>query len=210
MKNLIVFIFILIALSSYSQNPLQSILKTYFRTHPFDMKFSSFVTSLQKDPWFTTEQYHRRTDSNFFFLSGIYKHFNPFRFTPKELRFVVAEEEIIHTDSLLTHDTIINIQLMATTDTGLVNRKPVEREFHRFDNNQSDRFSYKTHRDSYDGEGKIAAEMYNYFIFPLSIAPVTIAWGAVPESRNYALTITLRFKLNGNNADLILAPNEHF
>ena len=210
MKKLIVFIFILIAFSSYSQNPLQSLLKTYFRTHPFDMKFSSFVTSLQKDPWFTTEEYYRRTDSNFFFLSGTYKNFNPFRFTPKELRLVVAEEEIIHADSLHTHDTIINIQLMAITDTGLGNRKPVEKEFHRFNNNQSDRFSSKTHVDSYDEEGKMAAEIYNYFIFPLSIAPVTIAWGALPESRNYAFTITIRFKLNGNNADFILAPNEQF
>ena len=210
MKKLLVFTFVLIAFTGNSQNPLQSLLKTYFRTHPFDMKFSSFVTSLQKDPWFTTEKYDRRTDSTFFFLSGTYKHFNPFRFPPKELRFVVVEEEIIHTDSLQTHDTIINIQLMATTDTGLVNRKPVEKEFHRFDNNQSDQFSYKTHRDYYDGEGKIAAQIYNYFIFPLSIAPVTIAWGTIPDNRNYAFTITIRFKLNGNNADLILAPNEQF
>ena len=145
-KKIIVFIFLLIAFNGYSQNPLQPILKTYFRAHPFDMKFSSFVLSLQKDPWFTTEEYYRRTDTNFFFLSGTYKNFNPFRFTPKELRFVIAEEEIMHTDSLHTHDTIINIQLMAITDTGLVNSKSVEKEFHRFNNNQADRFSSKTQK----------------------------------------------------------------
>ena len=207
MRKLIVFIFILIAFSSYSQNPLQSLLKTYFRTHPFDIKFSSFVLSLQKDPWFTTEEYHRRTDTSFFFLSGTYKNFNPFRFTPKELRLVVAEEEIIHVDSLHTRDTIINLQLMAITDSGLVNSKPVEKEFHRFNNNQSDRFSSKTY-DTYDKQGKMAAEILNYFIFPLSIAPVTIAWGPLPENRNYTFTITIRFKLKENIANFILAPNE--
>ena len=70
MKKIIVFIFLLIAFNGYSQNPLQPILKTYFRAHPFDMKFSSFVLSLQKDPWFTTEEYYRRTDTNFFFFVG--------------------------------------------------------------------------------------------------------------------------------------------
>ena len=207
MKKIIVFIFLLIAFNGYSQNPLQPILKTYFRAHPFDMKFSSFVLSLQKDPWFTTEEYYRRTDTNFFFLSGTYKNFNPFRFTPKELRFVIAEEEIMHTDSLHTHDTIINIQLMAITDTGLVNSKSVEKEFHRFNNNQADRFSSKTH-NAYDEQGKMSAEIYNYFIFPLSIAPVTIAWGPIPETKNYTFTITIRFKLRGNTADFILTPGE--
>ena len=62
--------------------------------------------------------YDRRTDSNFFFITGTYKNFNPFRYAPKELRLVVAEEEIIHADSLKTHDTIINLQIMGVTDTG--------------------------------------------------------------------------------------------
>ena len=207
MKKIFVFIFLLIAFNSYSQNPLQSILKTYFRAHPFDMKFSSFVLSLQKDPWFTTNEYYRRTDTNFFFLSGTYKNFNPFRFTPKELRFVIAEEEIIHSDSLHTLDTIINIQLIAITDTGLANSKSVEKEFHRFNNNQADRFSNKTHY-TYDEKGKMTAEIYNYFVFPLSIAPVTIAWGPLPETRNYTFTITIRFKLRGNISDFILTPGE--
>jgi hypothetical protein len=209
MKKILLLIFILIGFAGHSQNPLQSVLKTYFRTQPFDMKFSSFVTSLQKDPWFTLEEYSRRTDSNFFFLSGTYKNFNPFRFTPKELRLVVAEEEIIHRDSLHTRDTIINLQLMAITDTGLVNSKTVEKEFHRFNNNQAERFSSKTY-DTYDEQGKMTAEIFNYFIFPFSIAPLTIAWGPFSESRNYTFTITIRFKLKENITNFILAPNEQF
>ena len=203
MKKLLVFIFMLIALSSYSQDPLQSILKTYFRVHPFDMRFSSFVTSLQKDPWFTVETYDRRTDSTFFFLTGSYKNFNPFRYLPKELKLVVAEEEITYADSLKTQDTIINLQIMGLTDTGIVNSKAVEKEFKRFHNNQADRFSNSSHQ-TFEGTG----EVYYYFISPLSIPPVSIAWGRV-ETNQYTFTITIRFKLIENMANYIVAPGEY-
>src|SRR6187200_2907630 len=132
MKKILFALFILIAGTSYSQNPLQSLLKTYFRTHPFDMRFSSFIASLQQDPWFTIETYSRRTDTAFFYLTGTYKNFNPFRFPPKELRLIVAEEEIIHTDSLKTHDTIMNLQLLAISDSSEINSNLVEKEFKRF------------------------------------------------------------------------------
>ena len=132
MKKILFLLFIVIVNRGYSQNPIQPVLKNYFRTHPFDMKFSSFIASLQQDPWFTIDTYSRRTDTAFFFLTGTYKNFNPFRFTPKELRLILAEEEIIHTDSLKTHDTIMNIQLLGISDSGAVNGKLVEKEFKRF------------------------------------------------------------------------------
>ena len=203
MKKLVVCVFMLMALSSYSQNPLQSISKTYFRAHPFDIRFSSFVTSLQQDPWFTVETYSRRTDSTFFFLTGTYKNFNPFRYLPKELKLVVAEEEITYEDSLKTHDTIINLQLMGLTDTGIVNSKAVEKEFKRFHNNQADRFSNSVHQ-TFEGAG----EVNYYFISPLSIPPVSIAWGRV-ETNQYTFTITIRFKIIENTANYIVAPGEY-
>ena len=198
---------VLCMVTASGQNPLEQVLKTYFRTHPFEMKFSSFITSLQKDPWFAMETFDRRTDSTFFFLSGAYKNYNPFHFTPKELRLIVAEEEIIHRDSLQTHDTIMNLQLMGITDSGFVNSKIVEKEFNRFNKNQSGRFSTKTY-ESYDDKGKMITEVYNYFMFPFSIAPVTIAWSLLPASNKYTFIITIRFKMRQNAADLIVAPNE--
>jgi len=195
-------VFILIACTAWSQNPIELLSKTYFRTQPFDIKFSSFVTSLQQDPWFIQESYQRRTDSSFFFLTGTYKNFNPFRYLPRELRLIVAEDEIIHGDSLKTHDTIINLQIMGVTDTGVVNRKAVEKEFKRFHSNQADRFSSTTHVNFED-----TGEAYNYFISPFSIAPVTIAWGRL-ENAEYTFTITIRFKLKENMATYIVAPGE--
>jgi len=208
MKRILLPLFILMVSTAYSQGPLQSVLKNYFRTHPFDMKFSSFINSLQKDPWFTIETYSRRTDTTFFYLTGTYKNFNPFRYTPNELRLVVAEEEIIHIDSLKTHDTIMNLQLMGIADSGAINSKLVEKEFKRFHNNQADRFSSNRYNIHEEKDGRVTAEIYNFFVFPFSIAPVTIAWGILPETNQYSFTITIRFKVKENVANYIVSPNE--
>ena len=208
MRKILFSFFILIVSTSYSQNPLQSLLKTYFRTHPFDMKFSSFIASLQQDPWFTVETYSRRTDTSFFYLTGTYKNFNPFHYPPQELRLVLAEEEIIHTDSLKTHDTIMNLQLLGISDSGAVNSKLVEKEFKRFHKNQADRFSSNTYDTFEEKNGRITAEIYNYFVFPYSIAPITIAWGVLPHTNQYAFTITIRFKVKENISTYIVSPGE--
>lgn len=208
MKKILALVCIMIVCKGYSQTPIHSVAKTYFRIHPFDSRFSSFIQTLQKDPWFTMQTYERRTDSLFFFLEGTYKNFNPFRFIPKEIRFVIAEEEIIHEDSLHTHDTIINLQMMALADSAVAGMKAVEKEFKRFHNTQADRFSSNTYHYYNDRKGKTIAEIYNYFIFPYSIAPVTIAWGILPDTNYYTFTITVRFKVNQNMAEFIVSPGE--
>ena len=208
MKKILFPLFILVVSTGYSQNPIQSVLKTYFRTHPFDMKFSSFITSLQHDPWFTLETYGRRTDTSSFFITGTYKNFNPFRFVPKELRLIVAEEEIVHTDSLKTQDTIMSLQLLAISDSGEVNSKIVEKEFKRFHNNQEKRFSSSTSNSYKEKDGSLTTRSYNYFISPFSIAPVTIAWGILPGSNQYAFVITIRFKVKENSAMYVVSPGE--
>ena len=202
MKKLLLPFFILIACIAHSQSAVELVSKKYFRTQPFDLRFSSFVASLQQDPWFTQQAYHRRTDSNFFFLSGTYKNFNPFDYTPKELRLIVAEDEIIHVDSLATRDTIINLQIMGVTDTGIINRKAVEKEFKRFHNTKGRHFTSNTH-ETFKGVG----EAYNYFVSPFSISPVTIAWGRL-ETHQYTFVITIRFKLIENSATYVVAPGE--
>ena len=208
MRKILFFLFIVVANTVYSQNLIQPVLKNYFRTHPFDTKFSSFIASLQQDPWFTIETYGRRTDTSFFFITGTYKNFNPFRFAPKELRLIVAEEEIVHNDSLKTHDTIMNLQLLAISDSGETNSKLVEKEFKRFHNSQADRFSSNTSNSYKEKDGSLTTKAYNYFLSPFSIAPVTIAWGILPGSNQYAFIITIRFKVKENAAIYIISPGE--
>lgn len=202
MKVKLFIILIFFSIKGIAQDPILSVTKTYFRAHPFDMKFSNFIRSLQADPWFTIENYERRTDSSFFYLSGTYKNFNPFKFEPTEIRLVIAENEMLYEDSLQSRDTVINLQLIGTTDTGETGFKQVEKEYKRFNNNQSRKF-YDNHYSNIQKNGVIEAEIMNYFVFPFTISPITAAWGKMTASQKFVFTITIRFIVKENVAELI-------
>ena len=206
MRTLFIAFFIISVIKGQAQDPILSISKTYFRTHPFNSKFSNFILNLQKDPWFKIENYDRRTDSAFFFLKGTYQNFNPFRFTPGKLTLIVAEEEIIYSDSLQTHDTIMNLQLIGMVDSMAID-KTVQKEFKRFHQSYSGRFDDFKARTLKE-EQKITGEVYNYFISPFSISPVTIAWGILPDTNQYVFSIIIRFKVTENQAVYITLPGE--
>ena len=207
MRKIVTLLFIFISVKTSSQDAIQAISKNYFRAHPFDSKFSTFILNLQRDPWFAIKELNRRTDSTFFYLTGDYKNFNPFRFTPKELKLIVAEEEITYSDSLKTIDTVVNLQLIAIVDTNTASSKLVEKEFKRFHQSQSKRFDDFTHK-TLGGTEAISGEMNNYFISPYSIAPVTVAWGLMPVTKEFSFVITVRFKVAQNQAVYITQPGE--
>jgi len=209
MKNIFLYIIFVscLCIKLQAQNQIQSISRAYFRTHPFDSKFSTFIINLQKDPWFTISEYHRRTDSAFFFLTGTYKNFNPFRYTPVELRLTLSEEEIIYSDSLHTHDTIMNLQLMGTIDSNMSTNKSVEKELKRFHQAYSGRFDDFKSR-TLKWQQNITGEIYSYFISPLSISPITVAWGILPNTNQYSFAIIIRFKVAQNQAVYIIQPGE--
>lgn len=198
-------LFLFFSLSLKAQDPLETILKSYFRIHPFDIRFSSFINSLQADPWFTTELFERRNDSTFFYLSGIYKNFNPFKFSPKEVRLILAEDQIVHNDSLKTLDTIINLQIIGVMDSTASSQSLVKKEFSRFLNKYASRF-WKTSYDKYEKESNLIWELTNFFVFPFSISPITVAWGTYPQSSEYVFTITIRLKVKENMAGPIISP----
>ena len=207
MRTILVSFFIVFALRSGGQDAIQTISKTYFRAHPFDSKFSTFILNLQRDPWLTINEYYRRTDSTLFYVSGVYKNFNPFRFVPSELKFIVAEEEIVYGDSVQTHDTIVNLQLIGIIDTSAAGSKLAEKEFKRFHQSQSKRFDDFTHK-TLGGTNTMNGEIINYFISPFSVSPVTIAWGLMPATMQYSFAITIRFKVIQNQASYIIQPGE--
>lgn len=190
-----------------ASDAMMKIAKAYFRSQPFSQRFSSFIGSLQKDPWFTVENYERRTDSTFFFLSGSYKNFNPFRYTAKEVRLIIAEEQFIHADSLQTPDTIINLQLMGIIDSAASAADIIQKEFNRFHRMYQNDFGKFTY-DHASKKGVITAEMHTYFFPVLAISPVTTAWGQLMEGHQYTFTITIRFKLKENQACFVLFPDE--
>ena len=206
-KTLLVFC-ILTVHTSFSQSQFKYVVKKYFRTHPLQTRFSTFIISLHKDPWFTIDEEDRRTDSSFYYLSGIYKNYNPLQFTPTELRLVLSEMQIVHQDSLKTLDTIMTLQLMGITDSSAAGKKMVEKEFKRFHNNHEDRFSNSTYYSFKSKNGETIAEIYNYYVSPFSVAPITIAWGFKDETHQHTFTVSFRFKVTQNFATFIVSPDQ--
>jgi len=190
-----------------AQSPLQSVAKSFFRAHPFDSKFSTFILNLQKDPWFKIEEFDRRTDSSFFFLKGTYQNFNPFHFQPKKLTLIVAEEEIAYSDSLKTHDTIMNLQLIGMIDSTISIDKTIQKEFKRFHQAYSNLFDDNRTRTLKSAD-KITGELISYFVSPFSISPITIAWGILPDTDQYSFSIIIRFKVSENQAVYIIQPGD--
>jgi len=207
MRKTAIIILIVLPFLIHAQNPIQPVLKSYFRTNPFDINFSTFIISLQKDPWFSIEEYSRRTDTTFFFLTGTYKNFNPFKYQAKEIRLSIAEQQLEFTDSLHSLDTIINIQIQGFTDITPGNRNLILKEYNRFQNKFADSF-WKGSYDKIENEGNLIAEAVNLFIYPFSISPITFAWGEIKETKELTFTITLRCKIRENIANLILTPGE--
>lgn len=186
-----------------AQEPLEYMLKKYFRVHPFETRFSTFITNLQQDPWFNMEHYIRRTDTNFFFLSGTYTNFNPFGFPAKEVRLIVAENEYIYNDSLNTIDTIINLQMMGITDTGSMNIKPVIREFNRFHNKSVDHF-FRAACQPITSSGAETGSYCDYYIYPVGTPTVTAVWGKLENTDLLTFTILIRCRVSENSARFYL------
>jgi hypothetical protein len=118
------------------------------------------------------------------------------------------EDQFKHVDSLKTLDTSITIQLLGIADTSLSQKDNVVKEFKRFFKKYA--FGFWKYANNYNDNGSgRTAELYNFFVYPYTISPISVAWGRIPVSNNYAFTITIRCKVTENIADLILTPTEH-
>lgn len=182
--------------------------KVYFRVNPFDRKYSAMLNNILSDTGFVKTEMIKRTDTNFFFLAGYYKRFNPFDFfTPQQTQLRVAEYEITHNDARKTNDTIIIYQLTGIAGPGEQNRISVQKELDRFHKKFRFDFSTMDKKESANGE-QLMAVAYNYYIAGRSIPAMSAAWGLMPGESNYVFTITVRLKIIENFADLPKAPDE--
>ena len=208
MKKLsFIFLFCMLGKTTLSQNSLVKAVKLYYRVNPFDRKFSAMLTTILSDTSFVKVDMKKRTDSNFFFLNGYYKRFNPFDFKTTRTEMRLVENEIVVADTGKLTDTIIIYQLLGVAGTGEDNKQKVRKEFEKFHK----RFSYDFFRDDYReamSEGQVGAAMRNYYVPGRSIPAMTVAWGKMPGEEYYVFSVTLRLKIIENFADLPKTPNE--
>ncbi|TMI63007.1 MAG: hypothetical protein E6H07_16545 [Bacteroidetes bacterium] len=206
-KSFFILLFSILAINSFSQNTFFKAVKLYYRVNPFDRKFSAVLTSILGDTSFVKKDFIKRTDSNFFFLSGHYKRFNPFDFAVTQTQLRIAETEIFFSDSVNSSDTILIYQVLGLAGPGEEAKAKVQKELSKFHK----RFNYDFDRSDFKesvNNNMVTAAIINYYFFGRSIPAMSAAWGKIPGENTYTFTVSIRLKVTENFADLPKTPNE--
>ena len=195
----ICFSILIICCSSYSQETIQKITHSYFRSDPFDKEFSSFLTHLLNDPALTSKTIEKKTDSSFFFFRGTYTTFNPFFFKPKRVEVILSETPV--TLDSLTADTIYTYQLMAYNNDTKEGTQELKKEFEKIYKRYNRSFFNSTYTEN-PWETKSGGGMYIFFDRFHGVAPFSLSWGGPDENKEMFLVLTIRMDTYNNQAIL--------
>jgi hypothetical protein len=187
-------------------NPVYKIAKTYFRSNPFNVHFSTFLNHLTHDPTLLHTTLNKRTDTSLFFFEGEYKGHNPYGFKAGKVEIRLAEREVNIDDSASTTDTLLFYQLAGYSyATG--GAEAVKKEYSKFDRKFGEHFYGEDSVLKADNEP--VGMVKNYFLLGESfLSPVSIGWGKLDDLHS-VFTITFRIKLTQNVATLPQFPEGH-
>ena len=187
-------------------NPIYKIAKTYFRSNPFNVHFSTFLNHLTHDPTLLNTTLIKRTDTSLFFFGGNYKGHNPYGFKADKVEIKLAEREVNMDDSVPTTDTLLFYQLVGHS-YGAGGTEAVKKEYSKFDRKFGQHFYAE---DSVLKEdNKLVGMVKNYFLLSESfLSPVSIGWGKADDLHS-VFTITFRIKPTQNVATLPQFPEGH-
>lgn len=201
MKKIYFLLLLLVTVAASSQESVQKISKSYFRSDPFASEFSSFLTHLLSDPTIKEKELSRRSDTSLFYMHGTYTTFNPFSFKPKKVEVSLKEVEMKYFDSLPAKDTVMIYQIVAFSKDNVQGLKDVQKEFEKIHDNFNKDFNSNKYQAQRSG-GNVSAESCNYFLYSHALAPVTVFWEQTEGTNEATLNITIRMKSSYNRAVL--------
>lgn len=187
--------------SSAQFEGLQQFTHSYFKSDPFLGQFSAFISHLTKDPAVSARQMRLRTDTSLFYFYGIYEKFNPFFFKPVKVEISLVESQVQYSDSLPPGDTLLLYQLTAYASPTAEGEKEVRKEFEKIHRQYKNRFFDSNYREI-KNNGAVIGGIRNYFVPMHGVAPVTVAWGIMENSKQPVLNIEVRMKTQNNFAVL--------
>ena len=192
--------FLCITIFCNSQETLLKFTHSYFRSDPYKGTFSSFVNHLLNDPDIKEKETYQRTDTSFFYFLGKYNKFNPFFFKPTRLEVLLTEVPMEFTEGPMPGtDTFFVYQLLAFMDYTKDGINDVKKECEKISRQYKKKFFDANYSEMKKGEEVVGA-VNNFFIPNYGIAPVSIAWGKMPNENSAVLNITLRIKSSNNLA----------
>jgi hypothetical protein len=171
---------------------LLKIVRSYFRSDPYQNEFGFFLKHLMNDPTFITKTTRLKTDTSLFYFQGVYKSHNPFGFLSARTEVRLAEKDFVTDDSLALKDTMMVYQLLGFSYDGKTGLEAVKNEFTKFNRHYSKHFITQS-TDIKQAE-EIIGGTQDYFIYGIPASPLTVTWIKLDELQN-AFIITLRLKI---------------
>src|SRR4030095_10446448 len=204
-KTTVSFLFLTYAACCYCQasDPIIQVAKTYFRSNPYNIRFSTFLNHLVNDPTLSNKTLATTTETSFFFFKGDYSAHNPFGFKADRAEVRLAETEMELGDSASTIDTLLLYQVLGYS-YGNEGTEAVTKEFSKFDRKYGKNF-LKQDAQITKGE-QIIGSVRNYFVLATPFSPISIAWARVDDFQS-VFTITIRIKVVENTAALPIPPD---
>jgi len=171
---------------------LQKIVKTYFRSDPYQDEFGSFVRHLMNDPILSSKTTHLKTDTSLFYFQGVYKNYSPFGFLADRTEIRLTETGFVVDDSTSLRDTLMVYQLLGFSNNGKAGMQSVKDEFLKFNRHYSKHFI--TQSSDIENDGETVGGTKSYFAYGYSASPLTVSWAKLDELQNVFI-ITLRLKI---------------
>jgi len=201
MRKLYTILLFTVSLTGNAQGAVQKITRDYFRSDPFTSEFSVFLKHLINDPTIKDKVVIPRTDTNLFYMHGVYTTHNPFFFKPQKVNISLTEIEIKYVDSLPDKDTIMLYELVVISENDPDGLKDVKKEFEKLHQRFKKGFDNSTYKEARSATEQ-TSEWHNYFFKAYAVAPVSILWMKPEDSNETALDIIIRLKVNYNQAVL--------
>jgi hypothetical protein len=205
MRKLLLLLLLLASSICYSQ-PINRIAKTFYRSNPFIVSFSDFLTHLINDPTLENKKLMKKTDSTLFFLEGDYKTHRPFVLNDSRTHVILAEKEEALDSAGTSYRTVYVYQLIGYAAPGDEGLKEVKKEYERFCRKYKNGFNGGMYTQELMLNEKQTGEICNFKLYQyLSFYPVTVAWAHSKDGTNlYALT--MRFIMDDNKATIPFLP----
>ena len=171
---------------------LLKIVKSYFRSDPYQHDLGFFLKQLMNDPMLVTKSTKLKTDTSFFYFQGAYKNYSPYGFLADHTEIRLAEMEFIIDDSLSLKDTLMVYQLLGFSFNGKAGLESVKNEFSKFNRHYSKHFV--TQSSEIKKGPEIVGVTENYFMYGIAVSPLSVTWAKLDEFQNVFI-ITLRVKM---------------
>lgn len=149
----------------------------FFNIEPRGKNAKEIIRVLTESLDFHADTVIQKTDTSLFYYCGFSDWYKPFGVNSKKVEIQFRETIAKEKESLLTLDTLLFLQLIASVDSSRENLSLLEKEVRKIHKNISSFFTSYNEQKSRKKD-KTAYHFYHYYYRPFPFPIVTLGWNA--------------------------------